>query len=358
MSNTSDLTNITARPTSPAAPPIANDAQVVQKQAPAAWAHFAAGGLAGMSGALATSPLDVVKTRLQSDFYKKQLLERRVAHGTVNMGIVKSGFAHFADTFHILTNIYRVEGPKALFKGLGPNLVGVIPARAINFFMYGNGKRIIADNLNGGKEAAWVHVTAAITAGITTSTCTNPIWLIKTRLQLDKQKASTGGAASRQYKNSLDCFMQTVRNEGVRGLYRGLSASYLGVAESSLQWVVYEELKRRIAERSSRRRLIDPEPTTMDVFIEWAGKSGSAGIAKVFAAGIAYPHEVIRTRLRQAPMENGKQKYTGLVQCFRIVLKEEGVAALYGGLTAHMMRVVPNAAIMFGSYELFLSLVS
>ena len=50
-------------------------------------------------------------------------------------------------------------------------------------------------------------------------------------------------------------------------------------------------------------------------------------------------------------MENGHVKYTGLLQCFRLVFKEEGMAALYGGLVPHMMRVVPNAAIMFGTYE-------
>jgi solute carrier family 25 protein 33/36 len=50
-------------------------------------------------------------------------------------------------------------------------------------------------------------------------------------------------------------------------------------------------------------------------------------------------------------MEDGRLKYTGLVQCFRLVAREEGLAALYSGLVPHMLRVVPNAAIMFGTYE-------
>ena len=68
---------------------------------------------------------------------------------------------------------------------------------------------------------------------------------------------------------------------------------------------------------------------------------------------ITYPHEVLRTRLRQAP-ENGIHKYTSLVQSAKLILKEEGVAALYGGMTAHLMRVVPNAAILFFTYELII----
>jgi len=52
-----------------------------------------------------------------------------------------------------------------LFKGLGPTLVGVIPARSINFYTYGNGKQIIANMFNDGKESSAVHLGAAAFAG-------------------------------------------------------------------------------------------------------------------------------------------------------------------------------------------------
>jgi solute carrier family 25 protein 33/36 len=64
------------------------------------------------------------------------------------------------------------------------------------------------------------------------------------------------------------------------------------------------------------------------------------------AAVCLYPHEVIRTRLR----EEGA-KYRGLWRTARIIVAEEGAGALYGGLTAHLMRTVPNSAIMFFTYE-------
>lgn len=57
-------------------------------------------------------------------------------------------------------------------------------------------------------------------------------------------------------------------------------------------------------------------------------------------------------------MANGRQKYTGVMQCLRLMVKEEGVVALYGGLTAHMIRTVPSAAITLGTYELVLKLLS
>lgn len=308
--------------------------------------------LGGMTSATLTSPLDVLKTRLQSDFYQHQLEVSRKARGIPPpsaLSIPRSALLHFNETFQILFSVHRIEGWRALFKGLGPNLIGVVPARAINFYTYGNGKRIISDRFNNGQEAAWVHLSAAAIAGVCTGTATNPIWLVKTRLQLDRSRAEKAGSQmTRQYKNSFDCVTQTVRKEGIKGLYRGLSASYLGVTESTLQWVLYEQMKLYLKEREGRLLHSGRDPTPWDQTVSWTGRIGAAGAAKFFAALVTYPHEVIRTRLRQAPLEDGRLKYTGIVQCFRTIWKEEGVASLYGGLTPHMLRVVPSAAIMFG----------
>ena len=308
--------------------------------------------IGGMTSATLTSPLDVLKTRLQSDFYQSQIAATRAARGTPppsTMSLPRSALLHFQETFQILFSIHRVEGWRALFKGLGPNLTGVVPARAINFYAYGNGKRIISERFNNGEENAWVHLCAAAIAGIATGTATNPIWLVKTRLQLDKSNAEkTGTQAIRQYKNSFDCVRQTVQAEGIRGLYRGLSASYLGVSESTLQWVLYEQMKLYLSNRKDKLDAAGRNRTLWDRTVEWNGRIAAAGSAKLFAAVITYPHEVVRTRLRQAPLQDGHLKYTGLVQCFTAIFKEEGMAALYGGLTPHLLRVVPSAAIMFG----------
>ena len=308
--------------------------------------------MGGMIAATLTSPLDVLKTRLQSDFYQSQLAATRNARGVpphAALSLPRSAVLHFRETLQLLFSIHRVEGWRALFKGLGPNLIGTVPARAINFYAYGNGKRIISQNFNQGREAAWVHMCAAVNAGVITGTITNPIWLVKTRLQLDKNQAEkTGMPSNRQYKNSMDCVKQTLRAEGIRGLYRGLSASYLGITESTLQWVLYEQLKLYLSGREERRVASGRDYTYWDKTVNWTGNFAGAGTAKLFAAVITYPHEVVRTRLRQAPQKNGLMKYTGIVQCFTTIWKEEGMASLYGGLTPHILRVVPSAAITFG----------
>ena len=41
-----------------------------------------------------------------------------------------------------------------------------------------------------------------------------------------------------------------------------------------------------------------------------------------------------------------------MIQSIKLIAREEGRAGLYGGLGPHLMRVVPNTAIMFLSYEI------
>ncbi|KAK0463354.1 mitochondrial carrier protein RIM2 [Armillaria novae-zelandiae] len=296
---------------------------------PNAWLHLVAGGLGGMCGAIVTSPFDVVKTRLQSDLFRVGATASVGGGGGVLVASVpKAGglLWNFVETGHILRDIYRTESPRALFKGLGPSLVGIIPARSINFFTYGNGKAVIARTFNGGRENSYVHLCAAALAGVVTGTATNPIWVVKTRLQLVQGK---GG--------SWEMIRLIFREEGVRGFYKGLSASYLGVTEGTIQWVLYERLKK-------------VGPQGKGGVHEWLGMLASAGTAKCVASLITYPHEVIRTRLRQ-PKVDGRVKYSGLIQTLKIVIKEEGTASLYGGLSAHLLRVVPNAVVMYSIYE-------
>lgn len=74
------------------------------------------------------------------------------------------------------------------FLGLGPNLVGVAPSRAIYFCTYSQAKHFWNSILP--PDSAIVHVCSASTAGFMSSTLTNPIWFVKTRLQLDVNKGN------------------------------------------------------------------------------------------------------------------------------------------------------------------------
>ncbi|KAL4802778.1 mitochondrial carrier domain-containing protein [Aspergillus unguis] len=324
-----------------------------QVQTNSSWTHLVAGAAGGMATALLTSPLDVLRTRLQSDYYRSQLKTNIITPHT-RPSLARTFIQHFSETFEILFSIHRTEGWRSLFRGLGPSLTGVVPATAIKFYAYGNCKRLYPEIFGLNKDATSTHALSAATAGVVTGTATNPIWLVKTRLQLDRSHMNSDGTTRPpMYRNSYDCVKQVIRQEGVKGLYRGLAASYLGVIETTLHLAAYERIKVMVAHHYERKGKAQSGEVTQGLIM-----SGAAGVSKLIAVLIAYPHEVLRTRLRQAPMANGRQKYTGVVQCLRLMVKEEGIVALYGGLTAHMIRTVPSAAITLGTYELVLKLLS
>lgn len=300
---------------------------------------FAAGGIAGTVGAVITCPLEVVKTRLQSSQFQV-VPSISMAIGPPSPMLArpfKATANHIFGTLNVLRTVAKEEGVGALWKGVGATVVGVLPARAIYFSAYHRGKHWVAEATGWSGDDARVHLSAAALAGASVCTATNPIWLVKTRMQLQ----SSAKGHSIKYRNSVDCVKTVIREEGFLGLYKGLAASYIGVGESTLQWVIYEKLKRRIDARSP-----DAAPSSS----KWVDYFAAAAGAKLVAAVIAYPHEVLRTRMRETGTD-GRRKYLSVRQSFNCIVREEGVAALYGGMTAHLMRVVPNSAIMFFCYE-------
>ena len=79
---------------------------------------------------MATSPLDVVRTRLQTDFYR------------THRSSGNSPLHYVHETSQILSSIRRIEGWRGFHRGLGPGLTGIVPANGVKFFTYGNCKRL------------------------------------------------------------------------------------------------------------------------------------------------------------------------------------------------------------------------
>jgi len=148
----------------------------------------------------------------------------------------------------------------------------------------------------------------------------------------------------------MDAFRQTLENEGFRGLYRGLGASYLGLVETVLQFTFYEEMKNKYTEYKQKNEHREGAEHPSLSPKEYLAISSTA---KLFASVSTYPHEVIRTRLREQKSE--VVKYKGPFQGLYVIGCEEGIRGLYGGLGPHLLRVVPNAAFLFLTYELTLS---
>eukprot|EP01114_Cavostelium_apophysatum_P013986 TRINITY_DN3504_c0_g1_i1.p1 TRINITY_DN3504_c0_g1~~TRINITY_DN3504_c0_g1_i1.p1 ORF type:complete len:356 (-),score=58.93 TRINITY_DN3504_c0_g1_i1:174-1241(-) len=291
------------------------------------WVHFIAGGTGGTVAACITCPLEVIKTRLQ---------------GANSSNVATSG-KFGTRTITAFGEIWTKEGVRGLFKGLGPNLVGIAPARALHFSTYSATKNFLIQGMKI-EEGPKVHLTSAVVAGVSVHTITSPIWMIKTRMQLqikDKEVAP--------YKNSFDCARRIVKEEGVKAFYKGLVASYIGVSETAIQFALYERLKLIVQGRKIGATSSTAKDKIQAVTLSPAEYLTTASISKLIASAVTYPHEVVRTRMREQRGENGK--YKGFMSALRLIGREEGIRGLYGGMGAHMMRTVPNAAIMFLTYE-------
>lgn len=252
-------------------------------------------------------------------------------------------------TLYSFIDIWSKEGIRGLWRGLVPNLIGVAPARAIHFATYSTVKKNLSQTFG---DQSFVHFISAGTAGFTVITATSPIWLVKTRMQLQ-----TNGNAN-NYKGILDCVQRVFREEGIRGFYKGLVASYVGISETAIQFMLYERFKYATQLWKHNQRYYKEEEVKA-IPLTWYEYLTVASIAKLIASSMTYPHEVVRTRMREQRGGPGQsQKYTGFVQCLRVIAREEGARGLYGGMGAHLLRVVPNAAIMFFTYESVVRLLS
>lgn len=282
--------------------------------------HLVAGGTAGTIGGIVTCPLEVVKTRLQSS--------AKTGLNVDKLTMIRS-----------FRNIIKSEGWRCLFKGIYPNIVGIAPSRAIYFSTYSTVKDILNKSpVINSPEHPIIHMTSAASAGFVTCTATNPIWLVKTRLQLSRESITLN-----------QCIKNIYRTSGFTGFYKGLSASYVGISETIVHFVIYEFLKGQIKEK----RLKDPyRDDKFDKYIFFQYMFASA-ISKSCACAIAYPHEVARTRLR----EEG-QIYKTFNQTLYLVWREEGPIGLYRGLKIQLLRAIPFTAITMSTYELVVSLLS
>jgi solute carrier family 25 folate transporter 32 len=189
-------------------------------------------------------------------------------------------------------------------------------------------------------HAASVNFMSAATAGIISATLTNPIWLIKTRLQLQAESAVSGSLAAKpaRYNGFMHCASSIVKEEGASGLFRGLLPGLFLVSHGAVQFMAYEELKTI-----------------------WGGSDASSlnsgqylllgATSKVIASITTYPFQVIRTRLQMQPNSAAVNVYTGVAATTKLVLRHEGVAGFYKGLVPNLIRVVPSSAITLAVYE-------
>uniref|UniRef100_A0A7S2RK71 Mitochondrial carrier protein n=1 Tax=Eucampia antarctica TaxID=49252 RepID=A0A7S2RK71_9STRA len=292
--------------------------------------NLLSGGVAGTIAGSLTNPLEVIKTQLQSTSASK------ASHGEL-----AAAGGHPID---IAKRILAQDGIGGFWRGMKPTLVGIIPARSIYFYSYVQTKSALG-KLNLPEGSVGNALISGFAAGIASNTLTNPIWMVKTRMQL----LADNSVGQKAYANYGDVIQTIWKEEGVGGFYKGISASYWGCAEGCIQFILYEQIKTRLVKKQNEKREEQGLPPTND--LPKLSYFLSAAVCKGMASIATYPHEVVRTRLREQA-RGGVFKYHSMWQALGLIAKEEGRQGLYAGMGVHLAKVVPNSAIMFLTYEL------
>ncbi|GAB7338734.1 hypothetical protein MBLNU457_5448t1 [Dothideomycetes sp. NU457] len=193
--------------------------------------QFVAGGIAGMISQAVVYPLDTLKFRMQNETVKGGL------HG--NALIIETA-----------KKMWAKGGMMSFYRGLSMGLVGMFPYAAIDLGTFEYLKRTIVSRKVAkygctAEEALPNSFTLALMGGFSGAfgaTVVYPINLLRTRLQCQGTVAHP-----RTYNGIADVTRQTLKGEGVRGLFKGLTPNLLKVIPAvSITYVVYENTKRAL----------------------------------------------------------------------------------------------------------------
>ena len=238
--------------------------------------------------------------------------------------------------------IVQREGFFALYKGLTAVYMGIVPKMAIRFLSFEQYKDFLANNTPLGRSTT-ATFTAGLASGLTEAILVvTPAEVCKIRMQSQYHSmVDPSQMQQRKYKNVIQTAFTIAREEGIGALYKGVIPTMLRQGcNQAVNFTAYNMIKTEVMRRQETTELASWQSLLI------GGLSGGLGpIAN-------NPLDVVKTRLQKQVVHEGKTpKYTGLVQACSVVAKEEGILALWKGITPRLLRIVPGQAITFMTYE-------
>lgn len=273
------------------------------------------GGIAGVLSRTVTSPLEVVKVLSQ-----------------VGTPETRYGF------LRAFNRIYRNEGLKAFWKGNGISCLRLVPYSAIQMAAFHNLIAVLEDAHMPSNLSAKSWMVAGSGSTLIAALLVYPADMLKTRLIIQNVNPS-----SSNYCGIMHGFRKIWKTEGFMALYKGLFPTFLGVIPfAGGSFLAYEILDSSI-----------PTPpgdmTPMYMFF-------SGCLAAAVAKTLSFPFDTIRKKMqaqsRILPNNGGVDvQFKGMTGAFVQTVKVNGITGLWRGLSANLLKIAPNAGIMFLSFE-------
>ncbi|KAL9412753.1 hypothetical protein AB3S75_039107 [Citrus x aurantiifolia] len=153
--------------------------------------------LTGAIAIVVANPTDLVKVRLQ-------------AEGKLPSGVPR----RYYGALDAYCTIVRQEGLGALWTGLGPNIARNAIVNAAELASYDQVKETIL-KIPGFTDNIFTHLLAGLGAGLFAVCIGSPIDVVKSRMMGDSA-----------YKNTVDCFIKTLKYEGFLAFYKGFLPNF------------------------------------------------------------------------------------------------------------------------------------
>lgn len=211
--------------------------------------NFVGGASASLATQTVTVPIDVISQRLMvqssvGDHGPSSANSQNPSSSSSDKQSKSSGGAlRNLNGFQMARTVVQQDGVRGLYRGFGTSIATYVPSSAMWWGSYGGYQKLIwhhvdssMDNPRSTAAVIAVQTTSSVLAGMTASIATNPMDLIKTRLQVGQ------GEAKPSFRQALKHILDT---EGLPGLFRGVvprmaSNALWGTAMVS----TYEFLKR------------------------------------------------------------------------------------------------------------------
>ncbi|XP_068187078.1 dicarboxylate carrier UCP2-like isoform X1 [Antennarius striatus] len=318
---------------------------------PSAAVKFFGAGTAACIADLVTFPLDTAKVRLQIQG------ESQKANG--------NNVTKYRGVFGTITTMVRTEGPRSLYNGLVAGLQRQMSFASVRIGLYDSMKQFYTR----GTESAGIvtRLMAGCTTGAMAVAFAQPTDVVKVRFQAQARRADGG----RRYNSTLDAYKTIARDEGVRGLWKGIIYSPQALLNHILlnlrQAKKIPALLLKITLSSpqgcmpniTRNAIVNcSELVTYDVIKELILKYDlmtdnlpchfTAGFGAGFCTTVvASPVDVVKTRF----MNSGSGQYNSAIHCAITMLKREGPTAFYKGFLPSFLRLGSWNIVMFVTYE-------
>ncbi|GAB1518846.1 hypothetical protein RhiTH_001911 [Rhizoctonia solani] len=279
------------------------------------WQSLAAGTFAGAVEAFVTYPTEFVKTRSQFDGNKE---------GPIT----------------IVRNTWNQHGIRGFYSGCTALVVGNAAKAGVRFVSYDRFKRALADK--DGKVSAPRSLVAGLGAGMMEAIfAVTPSETIKTKL-IDDSKLPQP-----RFRGLIHGTGIIVREEGIRGIYRGLFPVMMRQgANSAVRFTTYSTLKQFV---QSNMRLREGVPLPSSVTF---GVGAIAGLVTVYTT---MPLDVIKTRMQSL---KARSQYKNSFDCAYQTFVNDGLLSFWRGATPRLARLMASrleidlsGGIVFTVYE-------